>query len=79
MSIRRRAWTTRTGQQKEAWIVDYLDGQGIRRLKTFARKKEADGWTEGTVHARPDTTIAIAHQRTINRCPGLLAVPRPSR
>lgn len=48
MSIRKRAWTTRGGQQKEAWVVDYLDGQGVRRLKTFPRKKDADGFAATT-------------------------------
>ena len=42
MSIRKRTWTTARGVEKEAWIVDYADGNGARRLKTFSRKKEAD-------------------------------------
>lgn len=42
MSIRKREWTTPKGVQKTAWVVDYVDGQGKRRLKTFVKKKEAD-------------------------------------
>ena len=42
MSIRRRKWTTAKGVEREAWIVDYVDGQGQRHIETFAKKKEAD-------------------------------------
>ncbi len=38
MSVRKRAWTTPRGEQKEAWVVDYVDQAGKRRLKTFAKK-----------------------------------------
>jgi integrase len=44
MSIRKRIWTTGTGEQKEAWIVDYKDSVGKRRLKTFERQKDARAW-----------------------------------
>ena len=37
MSIRRRKWT-HAGQVKEAWVLDYIDGEGTRRLETFKRK-----------------------------------------
>ena len=42
MSVRKRKWTTRSGEAKEAWIVDYFDQQGARHIHTFARKKDAD-------------------------------------
>ena len=42
MSVRKRKWTTRTGEVKEAWVVDYVDQQGGRHLETFDRKKDAD-------------------------------------
>ena len=42
MSVRKRKWTTRSGEAKEAWIVDYFDEQGTRHIKTFERKKDAD-------------------------------------
>jgi len=41
MSVRKRRWTTRKGEQKEAWIVDYVVN-GSRHIDTFQRKKEAD-------------------------------------
>jgi integrase len=42
MSVRKRKWTTRSGEAKEAWIVDYFDQEGARHIKTFERKKDAD-------------------------------------
>lgn len=42
MSVRKRQWTTRQGEEKEAWIVDYFDQHGQRHIKTFDRKKDAD-------------------------------------
>jgi integrase len=42
MSVRKRTWTTRKGEQKECWIVDYADQGGDRHIRTFDRKKEAD-------------------------------------
>lgn len=42
MSIRKRAWTTKTGQAREAWIFDYVDQTGNRHIETFERKKDAD-------------------------------------
>jgi integrase len=42
MSVRKREWTTRKGEKKEAWIVDYADQSGERHIQTFSRKKDAD-------------------------------------
>lgn len=42
MSVRKRTWTTRKGEQKECWIVDYVDQSGDRHIQTFERKKDAD-------------------------------------
>jgi integrase len=45
MSVRKRKWTTRLGEVKEAWIVDYAqDGQ--RHIETFERKKDADAYAQ---------------------------------
>jgi hypothetical protein len=41
MSVRKREWTTRKGEAREAWIVDYI-ANGSRHIETFARKKDAD-------------------------------------
>ena len=40
MAIRRRCWTW-NGEEKSAWVVDYFDLKGKRRLKTFKSKREA--------------------------------------
>jgi integrase len=47
MSVRKRTWTTRNGEPREAWVVSYTDQKGERHIKTFERKKAADAW-----HAR---------------------------
>lgn len=43
-SIRKRTWTSPSGDQKNAWQVDYRDSGGHRRSKQFPRKKEAEAW-----------------------------------
>lgn len=45
-AIRKRSWTTPTGQTKTAWLVDYKDQSGKRRAKQFRTKKEADEYAE---------------------------------
>src|SRR5215831_4935036 len=42
MAVRKRIWTTKTGERREAWIVDYIDAAGTRRAETFARRRDAD-------------------------------------
>jgi integrase len=67
MSVRKRAWTTRRGEAKEAWIVDYTDQQGDRHIETFERKKDADARhatvkvnvRQGT-HTAPSKSITVA-------------------
>ncbi|MGA0565098.1 tyrosine-type recombinase/integrase [Ancylobacter sp. VNQ12] len=66
MSVRKRTWTTAKGEEKTAWVVDYVDAKGARRLKTFAKKKEADAFAatanveirEG-VHVADRATVAV--------------------
>ena len=41
MSVRKRTWTTRKGETKEAWIADFTDGTGKRHIRTFQHKKES--------------------------------------
>jgi hypothetical protein len=38
MSVRKRTWIAPEGEEKTAWVVDYVDQGGRRRLKTFERK-----------------------------------------
>ena len=42
--IRKRAWTTASGERREAWQVDFVDQEGKRRHKQFDKKKDADAW-----------------------------------
>ena len=42
MSVRRRQWVSPSGENKEAWIVDYRDQHGSRHINTFAKKRDAD-------------------------------------
>jgi integrase len=67
MSVRKRKWTTRSGEAKEAWIVDYFDQDGDRHIHTFSRKKDADAHHDivrtdvrkGT-HTAPSKSITVA-------------------
>jgi integrase len=66
MSVRKRAWITSKGEQKEAWVVDYVDQAGKRRLKTFAKKKAADNFAatanveiRAGVHTADSASITI--------------------
>jgi hypothetical protein len=40
-TIRKRAWQTRDGKTKEAWIVSYTDQKGGRHIETFPLRREA--------------------------------------
>ncbi len=40
-SIRKRSWNS-AGNTKTAWVLDYKDQSGTRRLKTFKTRKAAD-------------------------------------
>jgi integrase len=67
MSVRRRLWKTAAGEDRHAWIVDYADQAGKRRMKTFRLKKEADAFetrsrfeiTQGT-HTPDSASITVA-------------------
>ena len=66
MSVRKRAWKTSRGIEKESWIVDYVDQQGNRRLKTFVRKKEADTFhSTAAVEVREGTHVADSASATV--------------
>jgi integrase len=66
MSVRKRKWTTGKGETKEAWIVDYVDGQGDRHIQTFERKKEADDhWATVKVDVRKGLHVAPSKSPTV--------------
>jgi integrase len=72
MSVRKRKWTTRLGEEKEAWITDFVDQRGERHIKTFERKKDADVYeatvrvdVKAGVHTSGKTTVAEAGAKWI--------------
>ncbi|MER9615569.1 tyrosine-type recombinase/integrase [Mesorhizobium sp. M0207] len=66
MSIRKRNWTNSKGEEKTAWVVDYVDGKGVRRLKTFAKKKDADNFAAtAKVEVREGSHVADGASVTV--------------
>lgn len=65
MSVRKRSWIAK-GVEKTAWVVDYSDGAGKRRLKTFAKKKDADAFAATAhVEVREGTHVADGASVTV--------------
>lgn len=66
MSIRKRKWTTARGEEKASWVVDYVDGKGTRRLKTFAKRKDADQFAAtAKVEVRQGVHVADSASATV--------------
>jgi integrase len=66
MSVRKRKWTTRSGQDREAWVVDYVDQAGERHIETFAKKKDADArHAEVRVDVKTGVHVAPSKSTTI--------------
>lgn len=63
MSVRRRTWTTDAGAEKSAWVVDYVDAKGKRRLKSFKLKKDADAFA-ATAHVEVREGVHVAERDT---------------
>lgn len=66
MSVRKRTWVSK-GIEKTAWVVDYVDSDGNRRLKTHKLKKDADEFSKRAgvevmdgVHVADSATITIS-------------------
>jgi integrase len=66
MSVRKRRWITRSGEEREAWIVDYRDADGDRCIKTFSKKKDADAHhaevrvdVRAGVHVAPSKSVSV--------------------
>jgi integrase len=68
MSVRKRKWVVKsTGEQREAWIVDYIDQDGDRHIETFERKKDADVRHDEVgmavrqgIHTAPSKSVTVA-------------------
>jgi len=66
MSVRRRVWTTGRGEAREAWIVNYTDQAGSRRIATFERKRDADAYdAEVRTAVRAGTHTAPSRSPTV--------------
>jgi integrase len=74
--VRKRRWTY-NGVQSEAWTVRYYDLKGVRRLKTFKTRKEANDFAANThidlkkgVHIpdRESVTVSQAGQLWVEDC-----------
>ena len=65
MAIRKRSWKSGDGE-KSAWVVDYNDQEGKRRLKTFATKRAADTWaTDAFYQVKQGTHTAESASVTV--------------
>jgi integrase len=65
MSVRKRKWVTKSGQDREVWIVAYGKGKD-RHIKTFERKKDADDYhAEVCVSIKAGTHIAPSKAQTV--------------
>ncbi|MBO0763009.1 MAG: site-specific integrase [Hyphomicrobiaceae bacterium] len=76
MAIRRRTWTWK-GEERSAWVCDYLDANGKRHLKTFRTKGEAIDYAAETrielrqglhVPDRDSLTVEEAGQQWLTAC-----------
>jgi integrase len=75
MSIRKRTWKS-AGEIRTAWVCDYTDRDGSRRLKTFNLKKDAEAWwattnaglKDGTHVPDNKVTLAALYQLWIDDC-----------
>src|SRR5262245_8842587 len=66
MAIRTRKWKTATGEDREAYVVDYRDRDGKRHIETFDKKKEADArQAEIKVDIRAGTHVAPSRSITV--------------
>lgn len=68
MSVRKRKWKDAKGVEREAWVCDYVDGKGVRRLKTFRLKKEADAFAAtASVEVREGVHVADSASATLKQ------------
>jgi len=63
MAVWKRKWKTRSGEEREAWVVEYRDSEG-RHLKTFKLKKEADAY-ESQVRVDVKAGVHVASSKSV--------------
>ena len=83
MSVRKRTWANRDGSQGETWVVNYTDRAGIRRPKSFERKRDAEsfeiavaGEVRAGLHVPDSQSIMVAEAA---RCGSKVARPPGSK
>src|SRR5262245_22711109 len=65
-SVRKRSWTSKRGEEKIAWFVDYYDQHRKRQRKQFTRKKAADSFAlTAQLQVRDGTHVADADAITV--------------
>jgi integrase len=68
MSVRKRKWTAANGEEKTSWVVDYNDVKGVRRQKTFDKKKDADSFAvTASVEVREGIHVADSASVTVSQ------------
>src|SRR6516164_2382989 len=66
MSIRKRTWVTGRGETREAWVVNYTDQAGTRRIATFQRKRDAETYqAQAASEVRAGTHSPIGSSITV--------------
>jgi integrase len=66
LAVWKRKWKTRLGEEREAWVIEYRDGNGQRHLETFKRKKDADArQAEVKVDVRAGVHVAANKSVTV--------------
>ncbi|WP_062229086.1 tyrosine-type recombinase/integrase [Aureimonas frigidaquae] len=66
MSVRKRTWTTPSGEERSAWVCEYTDAGGKRRRKTFKLKKQADQFaSSAAVEVRQGVHVADSESTTV--------------
>jgi integrase len=72
MSVRKREWVNAKGEKKTAWQVDYVDGIGVRRVKQFRLKKQADAFAAtAAVEVREGVHVADSASVTVEKAAAL--------
>ncbi|WP_018688703.1 tyrosine-type recombinase/integrase [Ahrensia kielensis] len=68
MSVRKRTWSNAKAEEKTAWVVDYADASGKRRLKSFKLKKDADKFAAtASIEVREGRHVAERDSATVSQ------------
>jgi Holliday junction resolvase RusA-like endonuclease len=66
MAVRQRVWMTTGGEERRAWLADYVDVDGKRRHKTFHTKGQATSFVAAVQAANSaEVSAPLARGRTM--------------